>query len=186
MRLFVAVDPGAEVVSGVERAIAALRPAAPGAKWVKAEALHLTLAFLGERDPGDVPGIGEALSRAAAGHGPIALRLRGGGVFGRPQRPRVLWAGCEGEVEALAALRRDVVSALAPLGYRPDREQWSAHLTLARAREQGGDRRLTECIPELAKVDFGAARIEEVRLYESELRPEGPRYRVAASARLAG
>lgn len=40
MRLFVAVDPGAEVIAGVERAMAALRPKAPDAKWVTVESLH--------------------------------------------------------------------------------------------------------------------------------------------------
>lgn len=186
MRLFVAVDPGAEVIAGVERAMAALRPKAPDAKWVTVESLHVTLAFLGERDPADAAEIGAALSRVAAGRAPFDLRFRGGGVFGRAQRPRVLWAGCEGDAGALDALQRDVGSALAPLGYRPDRGSFSAHLTLARARAPSGDGRLTECIRLLEGVELGAARIEELRLYESQLLPEGPRYLVVSGARLAG
>src|SRR5262245_38624709 len=134
MRLFVAIDPGPDVTRTIEQTLGTLGPKAPSAKWVKADNLHVTLAFLGERDPADAPAIGEALARAAAGHRPFELRFRGGGVFGRPARPRVLWVGCEGDLQALQALYRDVVAALAPFGFTPDRPEFSAHLTLARAR----------------------------------------------------
>lgn len=186
MRLFVAVDPGPAVVERIRTAIALVTPTAPTAKWVKAENLHVTLAFLGQRDAADAPKIGEALQQAAAGHRPFTLCFRGAGTFGRPRRPRVLWAGCEGDVEALGALHRDVVSALQPLGYTPDRPELSAHLTLARAKDPGGDACITDCIPALRHADFGAVSIEAVHLYESHLSPHGPRYTVIASARLGG
>src|SRR5262245_15462651 len=114
MRLFVAVDPGVDVVRRIAHVLDAIRPKAPAAKWVKPDSLHLTLAFLGERPPDDVPKLEEALSRAASGQAPFDIRFVGGGGFGRPSRPKVLWIGCEGDLAALQSLHTAVAAALAP------------------------------------------------------------------------
>lgn len=184
MRLFVAVDPGADVVRRIEHVLMAIRPKAPSAKWVKADSLHLTLAFLGERPEEDAPKIGEALSQVAAAHAPFELHFKGGGGFGRPSRPKVLWAGCEGDTDALAALQKAVEEALVPLGFVPDRRDFSAHLTLARARDTGGDLGLSRCVQGLETEDFGASTIREVVLYESRLSPAGASYTAVHKARL--
>jgi RNA 2',3'-cyclic 3'-phosphodiesterase len=184
MRLFVAISPTAEVVGRIEAALGALRLSAPSARWVKAGGVHITLAFLGERAEADAPRIAEALSKAAAGHAPFELRFRGGGSFGRPSRPRVVWAGCEGDLEALSALHRDVSAALTPCGYVPEERDFNAHLTLGRAKEQGGDHRLAACARSLETADFGGSRIEEVTLYESRLSAAGAEYRAVHRARL--
>lgn len=176
MRLFVAVSPSAEVLGRIEQSLHSLRLRAPSAKWVKVDNMHLTLAFLGERDAADVPKLSEALSGAASKHAPFELCFRGGGGFGRPSRPRILWAGCEGDTAALAALQKDVEAALVPLGYVAEQREYNAHLTLARAKEQGGDFKLAGCIEVLEKADFGVTRVEEVTLYESRLSPGGARY----------
>lgn len=186
MRLFVAVTPGPDVLARISAGVHGLRGQAPSAKWVGPEGMHLTLAFLGERDPGDAPKLGEALAAAAASHAPFVLRWRGGGAFGRPGRPRVLWVGCEGDTGALRALHQSVVSALGPLGYVPDRPGFEAHLTLCRAREQGGDRRLVQCVDALRDQDFGESRVEEIELYESRLSPAGARYTAVSRAPLGG
>lgn len=186
MRLFVAVNPGLDVLRRIEHLLTVLRPKAPSAKWVKTDSLHLTLAFLGERSPEDAATIGEAVTRVAAAHAPFELRFSGGGAFGRPSRPKVLWAGCDGDAAALNALHADVSSALAPLGYVPDHRDFNAHLTLARARDASGDIGLSRCVETLRTEDFGVARVEEVFLYESRLSPAGAHYEVVARARLAG
>jgi len=184
VRLFVAVRPDVEVIGRIASAVAALRATAPSAKWVNAGSLHITPAFLGERAAADTPEIAEALSRAAAGHPPFELHFRGGGAFGRPSRPRVLWAGCEGEVIVLEALCKDVAAALAPCGYVPDRRDFNAHLTLARARDHGGDPPLAACAGALQAADFGSSRIDEVTLYESRLSAGGAEYAAVHRAAL--
>ncbi len=186
MRLFVAVTPGVDVLRKIEHTLLALRPKALAAKWVQVDNLHLTLAFLGERSPEDAALIGEALARVAAGHAPFELRFCGGGGFGRPSRPRVLWVGCEGDTAALNALSTDIASALAPLGFVPDQREFNAHLTLARARDTGGDVALSRCVDSLRNEDFGTTRVQEVNLYESQLSAGGPRYEPILRARLSG
>lgn len=186
MRLFVAVTPGREAIARLSTTIDRLRRHAPSSRWAKVDGLHLTLAFLGERDPADAPKIAAALAAATFAHAPFTLRLRGGGAFGRPGRPRVLWVGCEGDTGAFEALYRDVAAALAPLGYAPDRDTFTPHLTLCRAREQGGDRELARCAELLRDEDFGEVRASEVELYESKLSPAGAAYTVVSRAALVG
>jgi 2'-5' RNA ligase len=186
VRLFVAVTPDPEVIARFAAAQGALRRHAPSAKWVSPDGMHLTLAFLGERDPADAARIAGALEAAVGSRAPFVLRLRGGGAFGRPARPRVLWIGCEGAVDALRALHADVLRALAPFGHEPDRRDLTAHLTLCRAREQGGDRDLAACLPLLRDQDFGEVRVGSVELYESRLSGAGPRVAVVSRAPLTG
>lgn len=176
MRLFVAVSPGVDVVRRIDHVVQAIRGKAPSAKWVKPDNLHLTLAFLGERPESDVPSLSEALSRVAASHAPFDLHFQGGGGFGRPSRPRVLWIGCEGDTESLSSLQRDVGEALSPLGFVPERRDFAAHLTLARARDQAGDPALFRCVESLEREDFGAVRVDHLTLFESRLSPAGATY----------
>jgi 2'-5' RNA ligase len=175
LRLFVAVDPAEDARARIRDATARVRELAPTAKWVDAAAIHLTLAFLGDRDEAMVPAIALALDGAARGHAPIDLTVRGAGAFGG-RRPRVLWVGMGGPVEALAALQRDVCAALAPVGFAQEDRPWSPHLTVARARDPRGDTAFDRCAAALAAEELGATRVGEIVLYRSELSRTGPTY----------
>lgn len=186
MRLFVAVSPGAAVVERARQVVESLRPAARRAKWSRVENVHLTLAFLGEKDEALAPAIGDAVEEVARRHRPFTLRFEGGGAFGRPARPRVLWGGCAGDTPALAALQADVARALAPFGYVSDHPEFSAHLTLARSRDQGGDPDLARCVEMLRGVEIGEAPIHELTLFESRMAPGGSVYVAVRNAGLGG
>ena len=85
------------------------------------ERWHITLAFLGEVEPGRLPEVERALDDVTVPRG-LGLRLRGGGRFGR-RRSAPLWAGVDGE---LGELRRDVCGRLGLPG-----EEFTPHLTVA-------------------------------------------------------
>jgi RNA 2',3'-cyclic 3'-phosphodiesterase len=182
VRLFIAVDPSPEVTARIERAIARLRLRSPSARWVTAASLHITLAFLGEIDAEKAPSYGAALARIAARHAPFPLRFQGGGSFGSKQRPRILWAGVEGDRDGLAALQRDVVAEIVPLGYTPEPRGFSPHLTVARARDPSGDPTLAAAAAALGDEDFGEAAIAALVLYRSDLAREGARYSTVSAA----
>jgi len=177
LRLFVAVAPTPEVTSRIERALAALSTThARAARWASPGSLHLTLAFLGEIAEELVPAIAAALRAVAAQHAGLSLRFRGGGSFGSPRHPRILWVPVEGDLAALSALQRGVDAALVPLGHQPDPRPFSPHLTLARSREPRGDPALAACAAALAEDDFGESRIAAIVLYRSDLGRDGARY----------
>jgi 2'-5' RNA ligase len=184
LRLFVAVDPPPAVRERLRAAMATVRPLAPRARWVDADKHHLTLAFLGDCAADTVPAITAALEGVAARHAPIAARFVGAGTFG--ERPRVLWVGLGEGAEALAAVYRDLVPALSPLGFAPDHEGLTPHLTLARAGDRGGDPGLAAAAAQLAQEDFGAARFGAMVLYRSELSRAGASYTALATAPFRG
>lgn len=189
MRLFVAIEPGPQACEILDTALTELRPSSPSSKWVPARNIHITVAFLGEVDDQKVDAITLALARAAQACAPATARIAGGGSFGPPRHPRILWAGVTGDPDALAAIQRAQESAqreLLPLGFTPEDRAWTPHLTLARARDPRGDAGLRACVEALAGRDFCELRVDALVLYRSDLSSTGPRYTAIARLPLGG
>lgn len=184
LRLFIAVDPSPENVAAFDEAIANLRPLAPRARWVRAEKLHVTLVFLGETNEINRAPIEDALFVAAEKHEPFTLRFEKAGTFGSPNRPRVLWAGLDGDLQALVALQNELSVGLGPLGYAPEYRSFVPHLTLARAADQQGDTKLSICAEKISNLSFGTTTIRDVVLYHSETTNQGTFYHALCRAPL--
>ncbi|MHA7634219.1 RNA 2',3'-cyclic phosphodiesterase [Corallococcus sp. M7] len=167
MRLFTAVTLGEVLTAETERGIERLRALAPDAKWVRPEGVHLTLLFLGDVDDSRLPELRDALEPVGLYHAPFVLSVAGGGTFGPPSHPRVLWADVRGDTAALKALQADVARALEPLGFTSEHGEYIAHLTLARARPPRGDPALAACARELRSASWGEGRVDRLVLFES-------------------
>jgi len=167
MRLFTAVTLGRALEARVSEELEHLRALAPRARWVRVEGLHLTLLFLGEVDRARLGELRAALAPLGPRHAPFTLSVGGGGSFGSPSRPRVLWADVRGDVAALKALQADTAAALLPLGFKSDHDDYAPHLTLARGREHG-DADLVRCVEALSGRDLGEGRVDRLILFESQ------------------
>lgn len=180
MRLFFGIELPEPLRSEVGRVQSLLRPAGADVRWVDPEIAHVTLKFLGELDPNEIPPVDEAVGALP----PVPrcrVGLRGVGVFPRRGAMRVVWAGLEGEIAVVRRLHENLEGALAPLGFRPDRRPFRPHVTLGRVRGRGGQRSLRQRIERHAEHELGRWTVRRFVLFESELRPEGPRYEVAAT-----
>jgi 2'-5' RNA ligase len=124
LRLFV----GIEFPPELKLRLSLLAVGLPGARWVDAGNLHLTLRFIGEVSESVAADIDEALMRVRAR--PFTIQLAGTGVFGG-DRPRTLWAGIERQ-PALGGLRDKIEQALMRAGLPPEQRKFSPHVTLAR------------------------------------------------------
>jgi 2'-5' RNA ligase len=166
VRTFVAVVPPPPALAPLVAAVERLR--GPGATWVPEERLHVTLAFLGEvADP--LP-YGEALAEAVRDVEPFVLRVEGGGAFPRPARPRVLWAGVEGDVDALQRLARIARRAARAAGIDVERTAFVPHVTVARVRDRAYDG--TPAVAALGEVRGEPWTVTEVVLMRSVLGPK--------------
>jgi RNA 2',3'-cyclic 3'-phosphodiesterase len=137
--------------------------------------LHVTLAFLGHRPAGELPGIVGAL-RAAAGAVEGELRLA-------PVRYRetrsVAMLVCEDEGGRAGLFAADLQERLEVLGvYRREGRPWLPHLTVGRFRERPGLR------PDLANMRTYVLIPSDVSAYLSRLRPGGAQYEVLDSVAL--
>jgi RNA 2',3'-cyclic 3'-phosphodiesterase len=187
VRVFVAVDPGAELLAKVGELLKELSPLAPSAKWVEPSGLHITLAFVGEIAEDRLPLVTAAAGSAAALHPPLTLRVEKGGTFGTPRRPRVLHLRIGGDVAALASMHRDLEQALSlTAGFVPEERSFDPHLTLARSRDPRGDPALDACAQAIRDVDFGETRIGEIIVYRSETTSKGAIYTAIARVPLEG
>jgi len=187
MRLFVALNLPAEIKGKLALAQAGLPDGA--ARKTGADAMHATLFFLGEVDEGKVAGICESLREAAGGIGETPGRMGafhvsvfGVGAFPNERKPRVVWAGVQGE--GLHGLATAVQHALEKIGFKPDKP-FSGHITIARVRE-GAPPDLAGFFDKFRGEKFGGFEADCFELMKSTLLPSGPKYEAVASFRLQG
>ena len=147
-------------------------------KWVRPEGIHLTLRFLGpsRRDALDclMPRLASAASRCPAAE----ARLTGFGLFPERGAPRVLWVGLD-FAPPLFALQEATEAAAVACGFAGEKRPFSPHLTLGRWRDRVPR-------PALGEVELGAARLDRLVLYSSELRPGGAVYTPLATFPMGG
>ncbi|MDP3986592.1 MAG: RNA 2',3'-cyclic phosphodiesterase [Candidatus Veblenbacteria bacterium] len=165
MRVFIAIELAPALQARIYQATQRLRHELPG-KWVEQENLHLTLAFLGEVQPAQLPGITQALADVAAGTPPFNYAT--GGLIGIPTRaPRVV-ALAINTLPQFIQLQRECKNTLSALGLsvsvRPP------HLTLVR---------LSRLPLHRPQINFSElkSRATEISLMQSTLTPRGPIYR---------
>lgn len=140
-------------------------------KWQPLGNLHITLHFLGETSTKQAEGVIQALEEHCANHSPFQLTMGQLGAFPNERRPRILWLGIEGELERLMRLQRDTAQALQPFGYAEANKDYKPHITLG--REPQYTLRLEEWNNRLLPASPPAWTVDQVILFQSELRPSG-------------
>lgn len=185
LRVFIAIPISAEAKRALDTVIKRLAAQSPGGvRWVHSVGIHLTVKFLGDVEPMLVNPIAEAMGRAAAGGSPFRLQLSGLGMFPSERRPRVLWAGVAGDLDALEALQGRMESEMAALSFPPERRPFSPHLTLGRVRQgtsEGMRRRVSTALLSTSLEPTGPWQVETVHLMLSDPAPEGAIYSALAS-----
>jgi hypothetical protein len=139
MRCFVAIALPEPVKKLLVQVQDTLRRADADVKWVEEENLHLSLKFLGEVDEEAVSRLKGILSVEALRWPAMDLTYAGMGTFPERGEPRVVWAGCAGDVQKLAALA-GAGRARGGAGRGPARAQALRRASHDRPREVGPQR----------------------------------------------
>jgi 2'-5' RNA ligase len=134
-RLFVALCPPEPVCDLLVDTMEGL----DGVRWQDAEALHVTLRFVGEVKRSQGEDLAHALAQIRAA--PFALQIDGVGHFARSkaggQHPHALWAALAPSAP-LEGLRRQVDRAAVAAGLPPDARRFVPHITIARLNSGSG------------------------------------------------
>jgi 2'-5' RNA ligase len=186
MRVFVALDLDDEIRERIQQFVEEVRELAPGARWVRAESLHVTLKFIGERPDAVVKQIEEILG--SVGGQPFQVRFRRAGFFPTAKAARVFWVGIDADPR-LAELAKRIEEELTGMGIPEEKRGFNPHLTLARAGGGSGQpgwrksdktnpqfMKLQDSLGKLALPDFGTMTAREFFLYRSQLSNKGARY----------
>jgi 2'-5' RNA ligase len=174
IRAFVAVTLATPVIEEIAKVRSILQEAGGDIRWTRLESSHLTLKFLGDIARNQVEPILAALRAALSKQLPLRILAQGLGAFPSLKRPRVLWVGLSGD--GLKEIGERVESALMPLDFPPEEREFTPHLTLGRVRSLRGWERVLPVIKEYEHTHFGESIVEQVILFQRELRSEGAVY----------
>ncbi len=185
MRLFIGLTFPKKQRERIHRAARVLREEELPVRWVDLENYHVTLKFLGEVRPEDVPPIEAAMVKVASTTASFSAEFGGFGAFPTIRRPRMLWLGL-GATASLRCLKQDLEWAMSDCGFEPETRAFHPHITLGRADDRGGAgafRRLDQLV---ADMEFSAeVKVRTIDLLRSNLSKDGARYSVLSSAKLA-
>ncbi|TVR74026.1 MAG: RNA 2',3'-cyclic phosphodiesterase [Spirochaetaceae bacterium] len=116
-------------------------------RLVPRENIHITIAFLGERNETemhrassllDATGLSVAASGSPPGREALHLTLGTVGAFPKIRDPRVVWIGVIQGQEELTVTHGKLTAALTEAGIEFDRKPFRPHLTIAYRRRKKG------------------------------------------------
>lgn len=152
-------------------------------RWTNTQNMHLTLRFLGETGKSQRDLLQNGLTAIAANHPPFSLTPYRLGCFRSWSNLRVLWVGIEGDSEALQELQADVETLARQVGFSPERNRFSPHVTLARTARNAARPALRVASEQLRRAaEEGESQIwndwsvSELYFIRSVLGPGGAQY----------
>ena len=185
-RAFIAIDLPESLKSFLSEAQEALKLYGFRVKWVRPQNIHLTLKFLGDTATADTDKIADAMTLAARNCPIVSLRAKGIGVFPNVRRPRVIWAGLNGQLETLANLQQTLDAHLADLGFARDTRAFKSHLTLGRVKGKIASDKMKAAIDKLKEFESESFVTSQIILFKSDLRPTGAVYTKVQSIAFQG
>lgn len=144
-------------------------------KWTSISNIHITLAFIGNTQEEKISAISSELAKSCEGFGKLNLKIKGSGVFKSLDNPHVIWAGIE-RSEELIKLYQSVKKTLNVCGVNLPDTPFRPHLTLGRIRKLKNINTLREIAEKYKETELQSVPVNEIVLYESILRPQGPLY----------
>ncbi len=176
IRAFIAIDiDDPEVLKKITGFRDAVAATGADVKIVEDENIHLTLRFLGNIPETMVDEIYEIMKSIK--FKPFKMKINGVGCFPNINRPRVIWVGVTEGYSELKRIRDELERKLRSLGFRPEREEFVAHITVARVRSGRKREALRKIIEEYKDFNAGEMMVRYIRLKQSILTPRGPIYK---------
>jgi len=146
-------------------------------RWVKRENMHLTVLFLGNINEETIPAMAEDISDICERFSPFIVRMKGVGCFPNIRNPKVIWVGIDGEIERMARFYESLVMNLSKYGIKQENRTYRPHLTLGRIKGNSNIRdRMVGMISKGREITDKEFILQELVLFKSDLRPQGPIY----------
>ena len=181
MRLFIAINFSKELLNDISDKTKKLKNVFPDLKWVRPQAMHLTLKFLGETqlEPTLLKNkLETALSRIDS----FTFTTTQVGFFPGERKPRVYYLGIT-LPEELNQIYKNIEQQFSELGFPKENRPFKPHITLARIKNTN----LTAVdIEKLKAVQFDPYEVfvSAVDIMKSKLNPSGAEYTIVQKCAL--
>lgn len=181
IRAFIAIELSAELKALLGQVAQELQKRIPekAVRWVKPEAMHLTLVFLGNTPLSKIEPVKVAMTTAARQTLPMEMAAVGLGCFPSTRRPQNIWVGIREQTGQMEKLKHLLDAGLEPLGFKPEDRKFSPHLTLGRVNKRTGrsdEQQVGQVIESATLGELGAMPVDRILLIKSNLQPTGPIY----------
>lgn len=153
MRLFAGIELDDTARAACGAVIAELARSGFAAKFEGLDKLHVTLAFLGNVDPGHLAEILRVMDEAAAAAtAPLDVPLDKVGAFPHERKPRIVYVGAREQGRDFRMLCDRLRSGYARLGFT-FKDDAVAHVTVARVKDPRRPLPLVSVAPVTLRVD---------------------------------
>ena len=143
-------------------------------RWVKREALHITLHFFGNIPRRAIETVEAIMLPLTTEFSPFLLKVKGVGAFPSFRNPRVLWAGVEDMTEghSLGDFHGRMQDVLNDAGFPIEKRPFVPHVTIGRVKRFSGlDGKVLRDMPEASPFT-----VTHLTFFRSDLTPKGPIY----------
>ncbi|MAM02716.1 MAG: RNA 2',3'-cyclic phosphodiesterase [Myxococcales bacterium] len=184
MRLFVGINFPKKQRVKMHRAARALRDCDLPVQWVEPEDFHVTLKSLGQVRREQLSDVTAALEKVAAVTRPFNTQIRGFGAFPTVRRPDEIWLGVEACPE-MRCLKQDLEWSLGDVGFTSASRSFHPHITLGRARNEGGVGAFRNLDQVFSELDFDElVKVGAIDLIRSHVSTGVNQYSVVSSITL--
>jgi 2'-5' RNA ligase len=187
MRCFIAIDINQTIRAALGNLQQELQKKADikkgGVTWVKPDAIHLTLKFLGEIEDEQLADVSDIVKDVAGRHKSFQLSIESVGCFGG-KSARVLWVGTGEGSENLLRLQKDLEQQLVLAGWPAEEREFTGHLTLCRVKDSKAGVKLAQVAENYKQLKLGTISADSLCVYQSQLTPAGPIYTVLGNYKL--
>ncbi len=181
IRSFIAID--INVSQKIKDLITELKHTGINAKIVETKNMHLTLKFLGETDTNLIDKIESTIRESVKNIDPFEIKLKNVGVFPNTNYIKVFWIGMQ-DSENLKKIAGEIDEKLNRIGFKKEKREFSAHLTIARVRSPRNKEKLIQLINKYQDTEFQKIKIEKITLKKSVITKKGPIYTNLAEVKI--
>jgi 2'-5' RNA ligase len=177
IRSFLAFELPVEIREQIRVISKELKKMALPVRWVTVDNIHLTIVFLGSVNEDTIGDIEEKVNAVVKGFSAFEIKLNAVGAFPHWKRPRVIWIGLNGDRGILSNLRDELQKELKTLGFMPEKRPFRPHLTLGRFKGPiDRDEDMKWICDRYRDINSDLYQLNELILYKSDLKPDGPVY----------
>ncbi|MBN1849450.1 MAG: RNA 2',3'-cyclic phosphodiesterase [Deltaproteobacteria bacterium] len=187
IRSFLAFELPPEIKNIINRVSKDLRQSDLNVRWVNVENIHLTIVFMGNIHEKEIPFMSQTIEKVCLRYAPFHVFLKGLGAFPNTRRPRVIWAGLDGDTSKMPFFQKALQKHLRPVGIKEEKRPFKPHLTLGRFKNPGpADSLLDNLIGTYKDLSSSEYSFRELIFFKSDIKPGGAVYTKLGSWPLLG